>query len=242
MIFLPRLRLFIIIGIAFYLLVSNSVYARVKISNYPSTIVIDEQSSLILTGVLEPEMEYYFKVRIGKDSQSMNQAQTLNPIDGGSWLNDTNTWTSFPILSTDSTGSIIGPLSVDFKAKITAESGSNEILVETRNVTSESVETVSDVEDITILLTKPKEEISTESVATISATKSTSTPIPSTSPLSQPNKTINSKLVESGNNSTVNDKSIEQQDASLFSYNDTSFYLILASLGFFVICPGFEIK
>ena len=75
------------------------------IDSAPEEAAVMEEFYLEATGSgFKGGTSYYYKARIGKETAEMNQAQTYNE-SSDSWLNDTDSWATFPVVLTETDGS-----------------------------------------------------------------------------------------------------------------------------------------
>lgn len=111
-----------------FLFFPSKVFAYTINISFPSSVAKEEEFNVVVSASdLNPDTSYYLKVRIGKDTSSMNKGETYN---NGMWLSDTSAWTSFPSQQTDASGSLSYVLKA--KTKAAAEEGENKIMARLR--------------------------------------------------------------------------------------------------------------
>lgn len=150
----------------------------IQISSYASEVTIgsDFNVSISASG-LEPGASYYFKSRIGKTSSEMTKGETYNP-SSSSWLGDSDVWTEFPAFAANSEGSSSATLKA--RAKSSAETGQNNLVVRLRKIGASSNAGDSDAITINLLSAPLPSETPTPLPTTTSLPEPTTTPIPVT--------------------------------------------------------------
>ncbi len=105
----------------------------VTITNVPSEVTIGNPFTLtaVVSGLVA-NFTYYTKIRIGQTSSDMNKSQTNNPLNDSSqdWLSDTDAWSTFPQITSDSSGNWNG--SVIGRPGNTAIAGTNLVVLRIR--------------------------------------------------------------------------------------------------------------
>lgn len=129
-----RYFLFVVFFVFILLIYASPVFAvSITITNAPSSVNQSEEFIVTFSASdLETNTQYYEKVRIGTGG-TYTKGETKN---GDNWLGDTDSWSNFPTVTTDSSGSISTSLTA--RAKDTAEIGTNQLYVRLRKVGASS--------------------------------------------------------------------------------------------------------
>ena len=80
----------------------------ITIANVPSEVAISNPFTFTaIASGLAVNSTYYTKVRIGQTLGDLNKGQTNNPLNNSpqDWLSDTDTWSTFPQITSDGSGS-----------------------------------------------------------------------------------------------------------------------------------------
>lgn len=96
----------------FSLLFPLKVFAapNVTYTNTPASVVIGGEFTVSFSiDSLTASSSYYLKSRIGPELNQLTKGQTKS--DSGSWLSEGDSWSSFPVLSSDESGRISGQIS-----------------------------------------------------------------------------------------------------------------------------------
>lgn len=175
--------------------------ASISITSSPTTIEeLQEFNVGFSASSLDPDTQYYIKVRVGTNN-SYTKAETKN---NGSWFGDTDGWESFPIQTTGASGALVG--TVTARVKNTADAGANNLYVRLRKVGSSS--NVSPDGESTIQVTDAPTPTPTPSPVptntnTPTPTKTpTNTPIPTKSNTPTPSKKLTTTPTSTEINST----------------------------------------
>lgn len=127
---------FIVAAIFLFLPRVAQAVISINITSSPTEARIGEEFTVSLSmDGLEPETSYYIKSRIGKTSSEMNKGETFNESTSR-WLGDTDAWTNFPIILSNSEGS--SSANLKSRAKSTAELGENLLAIRLRKVGASS--------------------------------------------------------------------------------------------------------
>lgn len=182
------IKLIIFLLFFLFLFPRSPIYAAVTItvSQPASSVAINEEfNTSFNTNGLEADTQYYGKIRLGT-SGTYTKGETKN---GDTWLGDTDSWTSFPTFTSDSSGNLNSTLVG--RAKSTATLGENQLFVRLRKVgasanISPDGETVI---DITQALTPTPTPSPTPTPTPVPTVKPTPTSKPTSIPLSTQTKT-----------------------------------------------------
>ncbi|MDP2671652.1 MAG: lamin tail domain-containing protein [bacterium] len=85
----------------------------------PDTVKATENFTVSFSLSLDPNYNYYAKVRLGTETSNLKYGQTYNSASD-QWLTDSDAWTSFPVFTTNSAGTL--------SASLTAKTSSNVVL------------------------------------------------------------------------------------------------------------------
>lgn len=156
--------------------IPQKIYAaEIQITSSPDTIIVGQQSSISFTGTFDPDSTYNIKVRVEQNS-SFSMGQTYNG-DNNTWLNDTNTWSSFPSFETTSDGKMqTDPTTISFRLQDTATATTNNLTIRVRKSDTSNNEDSNTVTFTSIANTTPSP---------------TPTPTPAPTPSSTPKPEIN---------------------------------------------------
>jgi len=115
--------------LTFFLLLPSFVKAEtsILINSCPSQVNKLGEFEISFTVQLETQTEYYYKGRVGQGS-TLNKAETYN----GEWLGDSDSWSKFPILKTNDTGSFSG--NAKLRIKDSALEGENKLILRVRKI------------------------------------------------------------------------------------------------------------
>lgn len=112
-----------LLAVSLLLLFPEEALAAPQISVASPSGVLTAGSSFSLSASasgLTPGSTYYTKVRIGLTAATMSQGQTFNSSLDNGWLSDTDSWASFPAITSDSSGiwsgSVVGRPVADIAA------------------------------------------------------------------------------------------------------------------------------
>ena len=109
----------------------------IAIASVPNPLIVNQQFSLTATvSGLVANSNYYAKIRIGTTSATLTKSQTFNALNSppDDWLSDSDSWTKFPQITSDSVGSWTGVLIG--RPSDSAISGQNNLTVRVRKVGS----------------------------------------------------------------------------------------------------------
>lgn len=176
------MKLKILLLLYFLFAFSQKVYAAsVVVTDFPNEIKVLEEFNINVSATgLENDKTYYYKCRLGKSDQ-LNKGETYNSITAG-WLGDTESWSSFPSIQSNSSGNVI--IDVKCRAKSSIELVSNFLQARIRSVDGGD-NLSSDLIEVSVL-------VNPTNTPTITATPtvlSTSTPVPTSLPTLTPTNT-----------------------------------------------------
>lgn len=167
---------FVLFGF-FFLLTPVSAATKPTIVSSPSSIQLDTAFDVQVSIDGEPNTSYYTKGRIGVNSNSLTKAITYNPSNTppDDWLTDNDSWSKFPVVTTDEGGSWSGSLKM--KAASTATIGDNLLVFRIRKL---GVTTNYNSESFTISLSASPSPSPSPTPSPIPIPTSTPTPKPKT--------------------------------------------------------------
>lgn len=175
-----KTTLFLIV--LFLLNPSSSLAATVSILSSPDSISFDTPFSFQTKVIGDANVSYYLKARVGTSSAYLTKASTNNPTNTSpdDWLSDTDSWSKFPLGTTDNSGFWQGNITAKISAS--ASLGSNLLILRIRKTASS---TNIDSSSVSLTLTEPTPSPTPISVPTDIPTP-TPFPIPTETPISTP--------------------------------------------------------